>query len=69
MSAETLSMRFSREWGDHAPGSCATLPAALVRHLVDAGFGSFSSDAPPAPAAPAERAEIAKPKHAQRATK
>lgn len=68
MSGETLSMKFSREWGDHAPGSCATLPAALVRHLVDAGFGSFSSDAP-APAAAAERAEMAKPKNTQRATK
>lgn len=69
MSMPSLSIKFSREWGDHQAGAVVSFPEGMARHLVDCGLATFDATPAVEPEPVVERSDAPKPKHVQRAVK
>mgnify|MGYP003345933995 CR=1 FL=1 len=52
MEPETLSVEFTGEWGDNAPGDKRSFPAAAARYFVDCGVARFIAEDVPADSGP-----------------
>lgn len=69
MSIPSLSIKFSREWGDHQSGAVVSLPEGMARHLVDCGLATFDATSVVEPTEVIERADSRPAKNVQRAVK
>ena len=69
MSMPSVSIKFSREWGDHQAGAVVSLPEGMARHLVDCGLATFEATPAVEPTETVERADARPAKFVQRATK
>jgi hypothetical protein len=65
----TLSIKFTREYGDHQAGAVVSLPEGMARHLVDCGLATFDATPVVEPTEVVERADARPAKFVQRATK
>jgi len=55
MSMPSLSIKFSREYGNHQAGAVVSFPEGMARHLVDSGLATFVATPEPVEL-PVERA-------------
>ena len=71
MSMPSLSIKFSRDYGDHQAGAVVSFPEGMARHLVDCGLATFLPAEPVVePTEPVvERADARAAKNVQRAVK
>ena len=69
MSTPSLSIKFSREYGDHQAGAVVSFPEGMARHLVDCGLATFDATPAVEPTEVIERADARPAKNIQRATK
>ena len=69
MSMPSLSIKFSREWGDHQAGAVVSFPEGMARHLVDCGLATFDATPVVEPTEVIERADSRPAKNVQRAVK
>lgn len=69
MSMPSLSIKFSREYGNHQAGSVVSFPEGMARHLVDSGLATFDATPVVEPTEVIERADARAAKNVQRATK
>jgi len=69
MSMPSLSIKFSRDYGDHQAGAVVSFPEGMARHLVDCGLATFEATPVVEPTEVIERADARAAKNVQRATK
>jgi len=65
----SLSIKFSRDYGDHQAGAVVSFPEGMARHLVDCGLATFEATPVVEPTEVIERADARAAKNVQRATK
>jgi len=69
MSMPSLSIKFSRDYGDHQAGAVVSFPEGMARHLVDSGLATFDATPVVEPTEVVERADARAAKNVQRAVK
>ena len=67
MSTPSLSIKFSREYGDHQAGAVVSFPEGMARHLVDCGLATFEAAPTVEPEPVVERADASPDDSVERA--